>query len=342
MPNDIWSLYEWMYKSRLFEEATAQLWQEGRISGEMHLGTGEEAIVAGVMAHVREGDALALDHRSSPAWVMRGADLVQVLLEMLGHPKGLCGGKGGHMHLYSREFLAASVGIVGAGGPAAAGFALAAQALHPGSISVAFFGEGAFNQGMLMESIHLASLWGLPILFVCKNDGWQITMQSADLEGKDLIARAEALGVPGMDVDGGDVLAVQEAAGAAIERIRAGGGPVFLHARCIHLEGHFLGFQLLRIARNPVKEIVDIGGPLLSSVFSPTGAAFDERIAGLKTITKAVLSTWRDPRGDAALDPLTKARAALQSDPSRLKELESRVEEAVIKIFSTALAEVES
>jgi TPP-dependent pyruvate/acetoin dehydrogenase alpha subunit len=114
MPPDLWSLYPLMLKSRLLEEAIAGLWDEGSISGEMHLGTGEEAIVAGVVSHLKEGDALALDHRGTAALVMRGVDPVLLLREMLGRPDGLCGGKGGHMHLFSKEHLSASSGIVGA------------------------------------------------------------------------------------------------------------------------------------------------------------------------------------------------------------------------------------
>ncbi len=342
MPNDLWSLYEWMYKSRLFEEAIAQLWQEGLISGEMHLGTGEEAIVAGVVAHLGEGDAMALDHRSSAALLMRGVDPILILLELFGHEKGLCGGMGGHMHLYAQEVLAASVGIVGAGGPAAAGFALAAQVLRPGTIAVAFFGEGAVNQGMMMESIHLSSLWKLPVLFVCKDDGWQITTQSAGLTGTDLLRRAEALGAEGLEVDGLDAMAVWKAAGTAIERLRSGHGPIFMHARCVHLQGHFLGFQLMRMLQNPLKEGLDIGGPLLRSFLHPGGASMSERMAGLQTILKAMSSTSRDPRRNPAFDPIEQARTALRSEPQRLQDLETQVETKMKNILATALTEVQS
>jgi TPP-dependent pyruvate/acetoin dehydrogenase alpha subunit len=126
MPPDLWELYALMLKSRLFEEAIAALWHDGSISGEMHLGTGEEAIIAGVVAHLREGDAMALDHRGTAAMLMRGVNPKLILNELLGHPGGLCGGMGGHMHLFSKEHLAASSGIVGAEGPVAAGFALSA------------------------------------------------------------------------------------------------------------------------------------------------------------------------------------------------------------------------
>ncbi len=200
MPPDVWPLYALMLKSRLFEEAVSRLWNDGLISGEMHLGTGEEAIIAGVVAHLREGDAMALDHRGSAALLMRGVDPVLILRELLGDPGGLCRGMGGHMHLLSREHLAASSGIVGAEGPLAAGFALSAQYANPGAIAVAFFGEATMNQGMLMESLNLASAWNLPVLFVCKDDGWGITTQSEKVTGGNPNDRARGLGVPAVEV----------------------------------------------------------------------------------------------------------------------------------------------
>jgi len=342
MPIDLWSLYELMFKSRLFEEAIAQLWQEGRISGEMHLGTGEEAIVAGVVAHLHEGDAMALDHRCSAALLMRGVDPVLILRELFGQPDGLCGGMGGHMHLYSKEYLAASAGIVGASGPAATGFALAAQTLRPGTIAVAFFGEGAMNQGMLMESLNLASQWKLPVLFVCKDDGWQITTQSKGLTSSELMERAQGLGVPAVDGDGSDVSSMWETAGVAIERLRSGEGPVFLHAGCVHLEAHFLGFQLTRILRYPVQELAEMGGPLARSFLQPGGAVLRERLAGFKEIMGAVRSTMNDPRRDPALDPLRRTRVILRTDTPRLEELENKIQAELINVIASALVEVQS
>ena len=342
MPPESWSLYSLMLQSRLFEEAIAQLWHDGLISGEMHLGTGEEAIIAGVVAHVREGDAMALDHRGTAALLMRGVDPVLILRELLGRPDGLCGGMGGHMHLFSKEHLAASSGIVGAAGPTAAGFGLAAQYLHPGAFAVAFFGEGAMNQGMLMESMNLASAWNLPVVFVCKDDDWAITTQSERMTGGDLNERARGLGVPAVEVDGLDVLEVWEASHAAIERARSGQGPTFLHARCVHFEGHFLGLQLLRLVRDPLREMPGIALPLTRSFVRPGGAVVRDRVAGLKEVVAAVLSTVRDPRRDSANDPVRRARETLLPDPARLQELEERIEEEMDEVLASALAEARS
>jgi TPP-dependent pyruvate/acetoin dehydrogenase alpha subunit len=341
MSPDLWSLYALMLKSRLFEEAIATLWQDGLISGEMHLGTGEEAIIAGIVAQLQEGDALALDHRGTAAFIMRGVDPVLILRELLGRPDGLCGGQGGHMHLFSKEHLAASSGIVGAEGPIAAGFALAAQYLRPGAVAVAFFGEGAMNQGMLMESMNLASVWNLPVLFVCKDDGWAITTQKAKVTGGDLSERARGFGIPADDVDGGDVSRVWEAAHTAIERARSGQGPSFLHARCVHLEGHFLGFQLIRTVRDPLKEMPEIAVPLTQSFLRPGGAGLRERMAGLNEINAKLISTSRDPRRDEANDPVRRLRTILETDARRLQELEGRLAKEVSQTLESALMEAQ-
>lgn len=340
MQPDSWALYALMLRSRLFEEAIASLWHDGLISGEMHLGTGEEAIIAGVVAHLREGDGMALDHRGTAALLMRGVDPVLILRELLGYPDGLCGGMGGHMHLFSKEHLAAASGIVGAEGPAAAGFALSAQHLRPGGIAVAFFGEGAMNQGMLMESMNLASAWNLPLLFVCKDDGWSITVQITSMTGGDLNERARGLGVPAIEVDGRDVQAVWEAAGRAIESARSGKGPAFLHARCVHFEGHFLGLQLIRMARDPLREMPRVALPLTGAFLHPGGATFGERLAGLRIVLEAVLRTLRDPRQDLGNDPLRRTRSALGMDQARLIEVENQVKEDIHKALEAALVEV--
>jgi acetoin:2,6-dichlorophenolindophenol oxidoreductase subunit alpha len=342
MPPELWSLYALMLKSRLFEEAIANLWHDGLISGEMHLGTGEEAIIAGVVTQLREGDAMALDHRSTAALLMRGVDPVLILRELLGYPDGLCGGMGGHMHLFSKEHLAASSGIVGAEGPTAAGFALSAQYSNQGAIAVAFFGDGAMNQGMLMESLNLASVWNLPVLFVCKDDGWAITTQSEKVTGGGVNERARSLGIPAVEVDGCDVSEMLEASHSAIEHARSGQGPTFLHARCVHLEGHFLGFQLLRIVRDPLREMPEIAVPLTHSLFRPGGAALRERLAGLKKVLAAVLSTLRNPRRNTDNDPVRCARNKLLSDPANLQELEDQIEQEISHLLASALMEVPS
>jgi pyruvate dehydrogenase E1 component alpha subunit len=340
MSPDLWSLYALMLKSRLFEEAVAQLWQEGLISGEMHLGTGEEAIVAAVVSQMAEGDAMALDHRGTPPLIMRAVDPVLILREFLGQPGGLCGGMGGHMHLFSKAHLAASSGIVGASGPMGVGFALAAQYLRPGTIAVAFFGEGSTNQGMLMESMNLAAYWQLPVLFVCKDDRWAITTATHVKQQAALTERASSLGLTAFEADGRDVLLVWDAANQAIQHVRSAGGPAFLHAHCVHLEGHFLGYQMIRVARDPLKEIPCIARPLAQSFLQPRGARLSERLVGLKTVVNAILENMRDPRNDPANDPVKMTRSQLSSDPQSLERLEAAIQSEIEAVLDASLREL--
>jgi pyruvate dehydrogenase E1 component alpha subunit len=147
------------------------------------------------------------------------------------------------------------------------------------------------------------------------------------------------MGLPAVEVDGGDVSKVWEVALSAIERARSGQGPTFLRARCVHLEGHFLGFQLLRVARDPLRKMPEVAVPLAQSFLHPGGAAWQERLAGLKTVIEAVLATIRDRRRDPFQDPLSRARATLQSDAQRLQELEEEVERQISRVLESALGE---
>ena len=311
----------------------------------MHLGTGEEAIIAGVVSQMLPDDAMAVDHRGSAAFLMRGVDPVALLRELLGRGDGLCGGQGGHMHLFSKAHLAATTGIVGAGGPIAAGFGLAAQMLRPGSVAVAFFGEGALDQGMLLESIHLAVTWKLPVIFVCKDDGWAITTRTTAEKFVGAEQKASLLGAPYQNVDGLDVEQVWLAAGKAMDRARRGEGPAFLRARCVHLEGHFLGFQLLRMIRNPLGEQPRVIGPLIGAFLHPRGGRLSQRLAGMRYILSTTRATLRDPRRAAANDPVLRARhrllaeAGMHADPARLDELDRLLQSEVAATVAAARLE---
>jgi acetoin:2,6-dichlorophenolindophenol oxidoreductase subunit alpha len=326
-----------MKKSRVFEESIAVLWARGLISGEMHLGTGEEAIIAGVVTLLQDGDAMALDHRGTSALLMRGVDPVALLREILGRSDGLCSGQGGHMHLFSRDHLAASSGIVGAVGPTAVGFALAARHLRPGSVAVAFFGEGAMNQGMLLESLNLAATWRLPVLFVCKDDGWAITATPDDSRRGAIGDRVRGLGVQYDEVDGLAVEDVWNAADKAIDDARSERGPSFLHAHCVHLEGHFLGLPLLRAARRPFHEMPAMAVPLTRSFLTPGGAALGERLAGLRKVMSAIAAARSDRREHSENDPVVRLRERLLSDMRRLADLEAFIETEVAETVASAL-----
>ncbi|UCH94491.1 MAG: thiamine pyrophosphate-dependent dehydrogenase E1 component subunit alpha [Candidatus Aminicenantes bacterium] len=336
---DLWSLYWNMLRNRLFELEVIRLWEQGRIPGEMHLGMGEEAIVAGVVDQLVEGDAMALDHRGTPPLIMRGVDPVLLLREFLGRADGLCCGRGGHMHLFSKKYLAASSGIVGASGPTAAGFAWAAQHLRPGTIAVAFFGDGAANQGMLMESMNLAVAWKLPVLFVCKDNHMAITTPSPSVTGGVLTTRAKGFGMHAAAVDGLDVENVWYAANEAIVRARSGHGPTFLHAACIRLEGHFLGDPILQIARHPVKGMKPMAASLMKSLFKRKGTSIGKRTESIRAITSLITDAVKQ-RFSKHGDPLESTRKKLESDKTRLKGLEAEVEKEIQQVVEKALAPI--
>jgi TPP-dependent pyruvate/acetoin dehydrogenase alpha subunit len=320
---DIWQLYRLMLQSRLFENAVMELWEEGKISGEMHLGTGEEAIVAGVVSQLEDGDAIAVDHRGTPPFIMRGIDPTLLLLEFLGHPKGLCAGQGGHMHLFSKQHLIASSGIVGSSGPAATGFALSLKYKKLNNIAVAFFGEGATNQGMMLESMNLASVWKLPVLFVCKDNDWEVSTVGNNVIGGNLINRAKGFGIEGYEVDGTDVEAVWRVVNEAISKIRSSEGPQFIHARCAHMEGHFLGDPLLRYYRNPtmLAEVAD-------SLKEYAGESLDEILLLLRKIGGQLKKK---------MDPLILIQKKLKNETDRLKLMEEELSKEIKQIVNKTL-----
>lgn len=336
MSPDLWYLYELMYKSRTFEEEVRRIWKDGGISGEMHLGLGEEAINAGIISQLIEGDALALEHRGTSPLLMRGVDPLALLREFMGKPDGLCGGQGGHMHLFAPDKLAASSGIVGAAGPAAAGFALAAQMLRPGTVSIAFFGEGATSAGMLMEAMNLAVVWKLPVIFVCKDNDWAISTPVKTAVGGNLLARAEAFGMKGFEVDGADVLAVFSAASSALQHARAGRGPAFIWAHCVHLEGHFLGDGLLDMFRRPVYSLRKRIWPMSKGFFRTGGAPLAERIAAMRQILQQTFSAQGQTNRDR--DPLVQTREILtRKNAARLSDMETSVQQMIRHTVAVAL-----
>jgi pyruvate dehydrogenase E1 component alpha subunit len=333
------ALYRQMMRSRTFEVAVADLWTQGLVSGEMHLGTGEEAVAVGVVTHLRDGDGLALTHRCSPALAARGVSLVAMLREMLGKEDGLCGGRGGHMHLASREHLVAASGIVGASLPMAAGFALAARRLRPGAVGVAFTGEGAMNQGQALETLNLAAAWSLPLVVVCVDNGWAITTRSESVTGGDLAGRARAFGWEAVSLDGTDVVATYHAADAAIRRARRGLGPSLLLARCPRLDGHFLGDPLVRQARHPFgAETLGTLRSVMSAVRAPDGGGALARARSVAKIGSVIgRASFAAQRGSAG-DPVVLAGHGLGHDERAAidQEVEREVRTAVEQALGTA------
>lgn len=320
---DLAQLYLQMCRMREVERVVAGLWHAGLVSGELHLGTGEEATVAGVLAHLGDGDAISVDYRSTPPFVARGVDVEAILLELLGDERGLDGGRGGHMHLLSPAHLAAASGIVGAPAPVACGFGLAAQQAGAGHVAVAFFGDGAINEGMVMESLNLAVVWRLPVVFVCKDNRWAVTTRSGSVTGGGLRRRALGFGLPVVSVDGREVEAVWRIAERAVDRARRGHGPTFVIARVERMEGHFLGDPLIRVATD-VRELATEVKPLVAGLRKGAGAPTAVRLRSLARLTGTI--------GTAALgrphrrDPLSRVRRRLPAGDAERIEQTARAE----------------
>ncbi|MDQ0864534.1 thiamine pyrophosphate-dependent dehydrogenase E1 component subunit alpha [Arthrobacter globiformis] len=225
---------------REFESRLPGYSKEGLIRGSTHPSVGMEAIAVGVSRSLRAADSIASNHRGHAHCLAKGADPGRTLAEILGRRDGYCGGKGGSMHIGVKELgILGTNGIVGAGIGLATGAALAAQQQESGAVAVAYFGDGASNQGVLAESFNLAAIWKLPVIFVCENNHFA---QSATLEEMvaqpEIRRRGEAYGVPSFDVDGMDVEAVANAASEAAVRARSGEGPTFLVADTYRYLGH--------------------------------------------------------------------------------------------------------
>ena len=334
-------LYRQMFRARSFELAVEDLWNRGLIAGEMHLGTGEEAVAAGVVTLLTDGDGLALTHRCSPALVVRGVPLVPMLRELLGREDGLCRGRGGHMHLFSRDHMVATSGIVGASLPTAAGFALANRRLRPGKLAVAFTGTGAMNSGMALETLNLAVAWSLPLIIVCVDNGWAITTTSEAVTGGDLAERAKAFGLRTARVDGRDVRAVHEAATKLVDRARKGKGPGFLIAACPRLDGHFLGDPLIRMAKRPVAEGKSTFTKVISSATSRQGGGLKDRAGGMTRMMAVMAKARRGPSRGGRGDPVPAARKLLRKREAERDRIEAEVVAEIDEAVRDALSGVE-
>jgi len=254
MPDDavLREMHRQMVRSRILEETLVGVYMEGKtpafdiaagpVPGEMHLSSGQEPVAAGVCAHLRPTDAVTATHRPHHQALAHGVDMKMMAAEIFGRETGLGHGKGGHMHLFSKEPAFGCSGIVGEGIPTAVGHALAFKKQGRDDIAVAFFGEGAANQGAFHESLNLAALWGLGVVFVCEDNAWAISVAK---EKATAIAnnsdRAAAYGIPGVLIPDNDPVAVYEAAGEAVARARRGAGPSLIEVKTDRLLGHFQG-----------------------------------------------------------------------------------------------------
>lgn len=235
-------LYRTMALIRSFEDRVHELFAEGELPGFLHLCSGQEAVAAGVVAHLRREDMITSTHRNHGHALAKGVSPEAMMVELYGRAGGTNAGKGGSMHLADPAVgHLASGGIVGASAPLALGPAQAAKLAGTGAVSVAFFGDGGAQQGTVLESMNLAAVWNLPIVFVCENNLFGQATIIDYASGAAPHARARGFGLPAEQVDGQDVVAVYEAAGRAVERARTGGGPAYLECRTYSYHGAWEG-----------------------------------------------------------------------------------------------------
>lgn len=233
-------MYRKMLEIRLFEEKVFDLYGQNLVPGTIHLYAGEEAVAVGVCSNLNVDDYITSTHRGHGHCIAKGADLRRTMAEILGKKTGYCKGKGGSMHI--ADFAVGMLGataVVGAGLPIAVGAGLSAKLRKTSQVVACFFGEGASNQGTFHESINMASVWALPVVFVCENNLYAMgTRQSRIMSVQNVADRASAYGIPGVMVDGNDVFVVYEAARTAVERARAGKGPTLIECKTYRHKGH--------------------------------------------------------------------------------------------------------
>jgi acetoin:2,6-dichlorophenolindophenol oxidoreductase subunit alpha len=235
-------LYEQMQRIRMFEEHVDDLYRSRKMPGLAHLYIGEEAVAVGVCEALRRDDYITSTHRGHGHCLAKGASVERMFCELLGKEAGYCRGKGGSMHIadHVNGNLGANA-IVGGSAGIATGAALSAKRRGTDQVAVCFFGEGALGQGVLYEVMNMASLWTLPIVYVCENNLYNEYTHYTETTAGDLLMRAEAFGIPAGEVDGQNVWAVYAAAASAVERARDGAGPTFVSANTYRFHGHHVG-----------------------------------------------------------------------------------------------------
>ena len=244
--DDLREMYRRMSRIRQFEATTKELLLAGELYGAFHTSTGQEASIVGACMALRPDDYMVGTHRSHGHPIGKGAALDRLLAELMGKETGVNQGKGGSMHL--SDFSVGSLGetsIVGSGLPVAAGAALGSKMRGIDRVTLCFFGDGASNQGTFHESLNLAAIWTLPAIYVCENNGYgELTAAHKTMAVAQVSERAAGYGIPGVTVDGQDVLAVHEAVGEAVERARRGEGPSLVETMTYRFDNHAIGIRI--------------------------------------------------------------------------------------------------
>ncbi len=249
--------YRMMKTIREFEERVHVEFANGDLPGFVHLYAGEEAAGTGIMMHLHQEDYISSTHRGHGHCIAKGVDVKGMVAELYGRSSGTCHGKGGSMHIADLDMgMMGANGILGAGAPLACGAALASKYKKDGSVGISFLGDGASNAGNFLESLNLAAVWDLPVIFVVENNGYaQATSRDYAVAVDSYVDRALGFGMPGVTVDGTDFFAVYEASGEIISRARDGGGPSLLECNMIRFYGHYEGDAQTYRGSDEVEEI---------------------------------------------------------------------------------------
>lgn len=274
-----------MWLIRRFEEAVDDLFARGLMHGTMHLSIGQEATATGACMAIRRSDFITSTHRGHGHCIAKGADLERMMAELLGKETGYCRGRGGSMHIadVATGNLGAN-GIVAGGIPIAAGAALAQRMLGQDNVVVSFFGDGAANEGAFHEGLNLAAVWDLPVIYVCENNGYGMSMSAARASRAEHVGdRAAAYGMPGVTVDGNDLQAVYDAVTTAVDRARAGEGPSLVEAETYRWKGHSKSDKNLYRTREEIDEWKQRDPiPAFEAATRDTGALSDDEVEGVR------------------------------------------------------------
>lgn len=305
------TFYYKMYKIRRFEENIESFFLNGEIPGFVHLYIGEEAIASGVCASLTDKDYIASTHRGHGHTIAKGADLNKVMAEIFGRKTGFCKGKGGSMHIadFSVGMLGAN-GVVGGGFNLAVGAALAIKKQRRDNVSVVFFGDGASNRGTFHEALNLASVWKLPVVFVCENNEWaSTTPYRTTTSVADISSRAAGYSMASKIADGNDVFDVYESFRDALEYVKAGNGPFFLEAKTYRIKGHFVGDPELYRTKEEVQKVYDENNPI---------SRFEEKVLKEGLMTEVELEEIRNRVENEIKEAISFALDSEFPDPSEL------------------------
>ena len=303
--------YRKMATIRAYETKVEEIFLAGELPGFTHLYIGEEACGVGVCENLNSDDYIESTHRGHGHCLAKGADVKKMMAELYGKETGYCHGKGGSMHIadFSIGMLGAN-GVVGAGYNLAMGAALAAKLQGTEQIAVAFFGDGASNRGTFHESCNMASVWKLPILYVCEMNQWaSTTPYRTTTSVEDIAVRAVAYDMPGKTVNGNDFFEVYEAAKEAVEYVRSGKGPYLLELKTYRIKGHFVGDPEKYRTKEEVQEHFQNDDPLVN---------FRKTVIEKKLLTDAELDEIDEAARQLVLESVEEAIAASYPDESEL------------------------